>query len=49
LAFLVRYGMQRLPFILRQLWAARQKRAVRVGPDMSKSSATGSFATEESP
>ena len=35
LAFIVRYAMQRLPFILRQVWAARQKRATRVGPDMA--------------
>ena len=27
LAFIVRYGMQRLPFILQQAWAARQRRA----------------------
>ena len=45
LAFIVRYGMQRLPFILQQVWAARQKRAVRVRPDMSKTSDTGHPAT----
>lgn len=44
LAFIVRYGMQRLPFILQSIWAARQKRTARVGPDMSKSS-TGYSAT----
>jgi hypothetical protein len=26
--------MQRLPFILQQIWAARQERAARGGPDM---------------
>lgn len=45
LAFIVRYGMQRLPFILQQLWAARQQRAARVGPDMSKWPAKGYSAT----
>ena len=45
LAFIVRYAMQRLPFILQQVWAARQKRAARVGPDMSKTSDTGHPAT----
>lgn len=33
LAFVVRYGMQYLPFILRQVRAARQKRAGRAGPE----------------
>jgi hypothetical protein len=37
LAFIVRYGMQRLPLILQQLWASRQKRATPVGPNMPKS------------
>jgi hypothetical protein len=32
LALIVRYGMQHLPFILRQVRAAWQKRAERVGP-----------------
>ncbi len=49
LAFLVRYATQGLPLILQQgltaLLAARQKRAARAGPAMSKASATGDFAT----
>ena len=45
LAFIVRYAMQLLPFILQQVWAAQQKRAARVGPDMSKTSDTGHPAT----
>jgi hypothetical protein len=54
LAFLVRFGMQRLPQILAQVWAARRKRATTeaptiaapvtapVRPDLSKWPATGS-------
>jgi hypothetical protein len=38
LAFIVRHAMQRLPFILSQVWAARQKHTARVAPVMSKSS-----------
>jgi hypothetical protein len=45
LAFMVRYGLQRLPNILQQVWAARQKRAGRFGPAMSKSPAAGYSAT----
>lgn len=44
-AFIVRYGMQRLPFILQQVRAAVHKRAARVGPDISKSPATVVSAT----
>ena len=40
LAFLVRYAVQRIPTILQHVWAAGQKPAARVGPDMSKWSAT---------
>lgn len=29
LAFIMRYGMQRLPYLLQQVWAARQERAAR--------------------
>lgn len=36
LAFIVRYVMQHLPFILRQLWAVRQRRAARVGSVAAK-------------
>lgn len=36
LAFIGRYMMRRLPFILREVWAAQPKRATRVCPDMSK-------------
>jgi len=32
LAFIVRYGMQRLPVILQQAWVARQQRAARFDP-----------------
>ena len=39
LAFIVRYGMQRLPFILQQAWVARQQRAAPSGPALSKSPA----------
>ena len=40
-AFVVRYGMQYLPFILRQARAAQQKRVTRANPDLSKWPATG--------
>jgi hypothetical protein len=33
LAFMVRYGMRYLPFILQQIRAARQKRAGQAGPE----------------
>lgn len=46
LAFIVRYGMQRLPLILQKLWAARQECAARTGLDISKSSAAGYSATD---
>jgi len=39
LAFMVRYGLQRLPFFLQQFWLARQKRAGRFGPATSNSPA----------
>jgi len=34
LAFILRNAIQRLPFILQQIWAARQERAARGGSDM---------------
>ena len=34
LVFIPRYAMQRLPFLLQQIWAARRERAARGGPDM---------------
>jgi hypothetical protein len=46
LAFVVRYGMQRLPSILQQVWVARQQRAARSGPALSKSSAADYSATD---
>ena len=45
LAVILRYGLRRLPFVVGQLWAARQKRAARTGSDMSKWSDTGYTAT----
>lgn len=45
LAFVVRYGIQRLPFVLQQVWVARQKRAGRSGPAMPKSPAADHSAT----
>jgi len=41
LAFIVRYGMRRIPIIVQQVWAAREKRAEPVGPAMSNTPATG--------
>lgn len=46
LAFVVRYGMQRLPFILQQVWVARQQRAARSGSATSKSPAADYSATD---
>jgi len=46
LAFVVRYGMQRLPFMLQQVWVARQQRAARSDPAMSKSPAADYSATD---
>lgn len=46
LAFIVRYGMQRLPFILQQVWVARQQRAARSGSATSKSPAADYSATD---
>lgn len=46
LAFIMRYGMQRLPLVLQHIWAARQKRPAQAGPDISKSSAAGYSATD---
>jgi len=45
LAFIMRYGMQRLPMILQQVWAAWQKRASRIDPDMPKYPTTDFSAT----
>jgi len=41
LAFIVRYGMRHLPVILEHAWAAWQRRAASVGPELSKSPAMG--------
>lgn len=49
LAFIVRYAMQRLPFILQQGGAAWQHRAARVGPAVSTAPAMDSLATGASP
>ena len=38
--FIMRYGMQHLPNILRHVWVASQKPAVVASPERSKSSAT---------
>jgi hypothetical protein len=45
LAFIMRYGMQRLPMILQQVWTAWQKRASRIDPDMPKYPTTDFSAT----
>jgi hypothetical protein len=45
LAFIMRYGMQRLPVILQQVWTAWQKRASRIDPDMPKYPTTDFSAT----
>jgi hypothetical protein len=45
LAFVMRYGMQSLPFILQQVRAARQRPEARVGAAVAKSPATGYTAT----
>lgn len=36
LAFIVRYGVQYLPFIFQKVRAARQERAARAGPELSE-------------
>jgi hypothetical protein len=45
LAFIMRYGMQRLPMILHQVLAAWQSRASRIDPDMPKYPTTDFSAT----
>ena len=45
LAFIMRYGMQRLPMILQQVWTVWQKRASRIDPDMPKYPTTDFSAT----
>jgi hypothetical protein len=44
-AFIVRYAMKHLPFVLQQAWAVRQKHAARTGRELSKWPATGYSAT----
>jgi hypothetical protein len=45
LAFIMRYGMQRLPMILQQVWTAWQKKTSRIDPDMPKYPTTDFSAT----
>ncbi len=39
-AFILQYGMRHLPFLVRQLWAARQTGAARVDSGLSEASAS---------
>lgn len=45
LAFAVRYGMQGLPFIARQVWASRRKRAAPTVQEIPQPPITGYSAT----
>ena len=47
LAFVVRYAMQHLPSMLRQLWVARHQRATPVGPTTAKPPDPGDPCTKD--